>query len=81
MGASLTGPPALQPVEGKGAPGPHLVQRRHEARVVVEGRHDQGVVLLMHVQDGLDVHLGVLKETGDSRQSLGPRNGVSTSQH
>lgn len=40
-----------------------LVECRHEAGVVVEGRHDQGVVLLMDVQSGLDVHFRVLEET------------------
>lgn len=39
----------------------HLVESSHEAGVVVEGRHDQGVVLLVHVQGGLHVHLGVLQ--------------------
>lgn len=40
-----------------------LVQSRHEAGVVVEGRHDQSVVLLVDVQGGLHVHFGVLEET------------------
>ncbi len=40
-----------------------LVECCHKAGVVVEGRHDQGVVLLMDVQGGLNVHFGVLEET------------------
>lgn len=40
-----------------------LVECCHEAGVVVEGRHDQGVVLLMDVQGRLDVNFGVLEET------------------
>jgi len=38
----------------------HLVERGDKAGVVVEGGHDQGVVLLVDVQGGLHVHLGVL---------------------
>lgn len=38
-----------------------LVECGHEAGVVVEGRHDQSVVLLMDVQGGLHVHFGVLE--------------------
>lgn len=39
----------------------YLVQRSHKAGVIVESGHDQGVVLLVDVQGGLDVHLGVLE--------------------
>lgn len=46
-----------------------LVQRRHEAGVVVEGGEDQGVVLAVHLQDGLHIHLGVLR--GEGRVVMG----------
>ena len=41
----------------------HLVQSSDKTSVVVEGRHDKGVVLLVNIQDGLDVHLGILHRT------------------
>lgn len=47
----------------------NLIQRGNEAGVVVEGRHDQGVVLLVDVQGGLDVDFGVLKQQQKKRPS------------
>lgn len=40
--------------------GTDLIKSSHEAGVVVEGRHDQRVVLLVDVQGRLHVHLRVL---------------------
>lgn len=51
-----------------------LVEAGHEAGVVAEGRHDERVVLFVHVQDGGDVDLGVgvrrLAAAFDGRQAL-----------
>ena len=53
---------------------PYLIERGHKAGVVVEGRHDEGVILLMDVQRGLNVHLGVLRrqEGGRGKRSGSP---------
>lgn len=41
-----------------------LVQRRHEASVVVEGRQHQGVVFTVDLEDCLHVDLGILLKCG-----------------
>lgn len=42
-----------------------LVKGSHKTGIIVKGRHDQSVVLLMDVQGRLHVHFGVLEgDTG-----------------
>lgn len=53
-----------------------LVECGHEAGVVVEGRHDQSVVLLMDVQGGLHVHFGVLETNAHTHTRTQDRKSV-----
>ena len=46
-----------------------LVQGRHEASVVVEGRQHQRVVLAVNLQDCLHVNLGILLECGKEKRT------------
>lgn len=49
-----------------------LVQRRDEAGVVVEGGEHEGVVFPVDLEDGLHVHLGVLRcDVGCGRPGRG----------
>lgn len=47
-----------------------LVQCCHKAGIVVEGRHDQGVVLLVDIQGGLNVHFRVLEKDTNTFYTL-----------